>query len=770
MASVIIGTGYGLSPVCRQAIIWTSADSLLIGPLGTNFTEKIQNISISKMHDKIDGLMQNCSISIANALEILQSCPKPSKCCPLCCVCSSSYLWLVPLPACFPGGLCSLDPSSSAASLTASQAANTHSPPKAAVTDVVNSFSLGSQNLWHCHEHAIANSSSEGTGLTTLAGLDNLAAKEGGGTREPGHLQPQLGHPQLSLTAVDIPAADADTGTARNAQLQSEPLEITVVTNVNQEMANDVSSSFVNLLQDDGGEDEVLMLSGIALSQGSQPCSHLQNEQLVPLVQSKNKKQFMVSVQDQGQLMRIDNEKGGLVFTTLSVSNDPSSSHGVDMEMLAQSEQYLVSISHLDAVSNTGNQEEFISDINPGCSEGVDSVAMGTDTNVAEQRAISVLTEMLRPRLHPGSPGDQVSALLSADHTYPLPQRPCVCGACGSSWANLENLLFHIDSHAEADSFTCHFCDDKLSGLTSYRSHLEAHKSGRQFLCHLCRREYLAFSSLYTHYHLQHGLYLCQACYKVFPGRSLLAKHRRKEHMGKCAKGSLDENTVEVDHRGKHLKLQLSHSRVKSGAEQHHLKLAGHQRQRIMCSTSAIKCHVCLQYFPSVSQLVNHKNTGACLPAVQCSTCKKKFSSADDLNSHHCKEEELHICSQCGKSFKYRWSLSNHEVLHRREPQSYGCSQCGRQFTSRHDLCRHDKTHSGEKPFSCDLCQMRFAGEWTSLADQPTFIMGIPLLETLQIYIEMAPRWVNRGHIKDKGHVAIQGGTSIPGWTGAISR
>ena len=35
----IIDSDNGLSPGCRQAIIWTSAGILLIGPLGTNFSE-----------------------------------------------------------------------------------------------------------------------------------------------------------------------------------------------------------------------------------------------------------------------------------------------------------------------------------------------------------------------------------------------------------------------------------------------------------------------------------------------------------------------------------------------------------------------------------------------------------------------------------------------------------------------------------------------------------------------------------------------------------
>ena len=48
----IIGSDNGLSPGRRQAIIWTNAGILLIGPLGTNFSEiliGIQTFSFLKM-------------------------------------------------------------------------------------------------------------------------------------------------------------------------------------------------------------------------------------------------------------------------------------------------------------------------------------------------------------------------------------------------------------------------------------------------------------------------------------------------------------------------------------------------------------------------------------------------------------------------------------------------------------------------------------------------------------------------------------------------
>ena len=52
----IIGSDKGLAPGQRQTIIWTNAGILLIGPLGTNFSEiliGIQTFSFKKIHLKM---------------------------------------------------------------------------------------------------------------------------------------------------------------------------------------------------------------------------------------------------------------------------------------------------------------------------------------------------------------------------------------------------------------------------------------------------------------------------------------------------------------------------------------------------------------------------------------------------------------------------------------------------------------------------------------------------------------------------------------------
>ena len=70
----IIGSDNGLSPGRSQAIIWTSVGTLLIWPLGTNFSEiliEIYTFSFKKMHLKMSSAKWRPFCLGLNALNIL---------------------------------------------------------------------------------------------------------------------------------------------------------------------------------------------------------------------------------------------------------------------------------------------------------------------------------------------------------------------------------------------------------------------------------------------------------------------------------------------------------------------------------------------------------------------------------------------------------------------------------------------------------------------------------------------------------------------------
>ena len=71
----IIDSDNGLSPERRQAIIWTNAGILLIGPLGTNFSEiliEIQTFSLKKIRLKMSSA-KCCSFRLGlNVLTVFE--------------------------------------------------------------------------------------------------------------------------------------------------------------------------------------------------------------------------------------------------------------------------------------------------------------------------------------------------------------------------------------------------------------------------------------------------------------------------------------------------------------------------------------------------------------------------------------------------------------------------------------------------------------------------------------------------------------------------
>ena len=72
----IIGPDNGLSPELRQALIWTNAGILLIGPLGTKFIEIliwIQTFSFKKMHLKMSSAKWRpfcLSLNVLNSIAV----------------------------------------------------------------------------------------------------------------------------------------------------------------------------------------------------------------------------------------------------------------------------------------------------------------------------------------------------------------------------------------------------------------------------------------------------------------------------------------------------------------------------------------------------------------------------------------------------------------------------------------------------------------------------------------------------------------------------
>ena len=95
-----------------------------------------------------------------------------------------------------------------------------------------------------------------------------------------------------------------------------------------------------------------------------------------------------------------------------------------------------------------------------------------------------------------------------------------------------------------------------------------------------------------------------------------------------------------------------------------------------------------------------------------CLSCNKTFSSISALNKHkrtiHTDEKPF-SCDICKLKFREKGNLVKHKSVHSSD-KPYRCTVCKKAFRQKNVLKQHEKIHTGEKKFSCDVRDISFSG------------------------------------------------------------
>eukprot|EP00061_Rhincodon_typus_P001568 g15156.t1 len=110
-------------------------------------------------------------------------------------------------------------------------------------------------------------------------------------------------------------------------------------------------------------------------------------------------------------------------------------------------------------------------------------------------------------------------------------------------------------------------------------------------------------------------------------------------------------------------------------------------------------CSVCGRGVTGASPFSLHQRVHA---SHCCATCGKGFTRSSNLARHRRMHalQPVHRCPRCGKCFRQASDLQRHRLVHTGE-RWYRCGECGKTFTQSSNLARHKRIHTGERPFTC---------------------------------------------------------------------
>jgi len=126
-----------------------------------------------------------------------------------------------------------------------------------------------------------------------------------------------------------------------------------------------------------------------------------------------------------------------------------------------------------------------------------------------------------------------------------------------------------------------------------------------------------------------------------------------------------------------------------------------------------------LKFYLNQHRLVHNEE----IRPYSCNVCGKRYARRQSMYDHrrwHCIRRQFE-CPVCKKLFKTVMSAKVHQRIHKKNRTAdFYCNECGKSFFSKGSLKTHQIIHSNPAPFKCESCDMKFKLKYTFKMHQLT--------------------------------------------------